>query len=60
MPFLKLAMFSALFIVSGMAFQRMLPRNASEFISKDIVKEKTVVLSSNKNPGFLHLIHRLI
>ena len=37
MPFLNLNTFSALFIVSGMAFQRILPRNAREFIPKDIV-----------------------
>ena len=36
MPFKNLDTFSALFIVSDMAFQRMLPRNASEFIPKDI------------------------
>ena len=37
MPFLNLNTFSALFIVSGMAFQRMLPRKAKEFMPKDIV-----------------------
>ena len=37
MPFLNLNTFSALFIVSGMAFQRMLPRKAREFMPKDIV-----------------------
>ena len=37
MPFLSLNTFSALFIVSGMVFQRMLPRNAREFMPKDIV-----------------------
>ena len=37
MPFLNLNTFSALFIVSGMVFQRMLPRNAREFMPKDIV-----------------------
>ena len=38
MPFLNLDPFSALSIVSGIiAFQRMFPQNASEFISKDIV-----------------------
>ena len=35
MPFLNLNTFSALFIVSGMAFQRMLPRKAREFMPKD-------------------------
>ena len=37
MPFLNLNTFPALFIVSGMAFQRMLPRKAKEFMPKDIV-----------------------
>ena len=37
MPFLNLNTFSALFIVSGMVLQRMLSRNAREFIPKDIV-----------------------
>ena len=37
MPFLNLNTFSALFIASGMAFQRMLPRKAREFMPKDIV-----------------------
>ena len=37
MPFLNLNTFSALFIVSGMAFQRMLPRKAREFMMKDVV-----------------------
>ena len=37
MPFLNLDTFSALFILSGMAFQRMLPRKAREFMPKDIV-----------------------
>ena len=37
MPFLNLNTFSALFIVSGMAFQRRLPRKAREFMPKDIV-----------------------
>ena len=37
MPFLNLNTFSALFIGSGMAFQRMLPRKAREFMPKDIV-----------------------
>ena len=37
MPFLNLNTFSALFIVSGMAFQRILPRKAREFMPKDIV-----------------------
>ena len=37
MPFLKLGMFSALFIVSGVAFRRMPPLNAGEFVPKDIV-----------------------
>ena len=36
MPFLNLNTFSALFIVSGMAFQRMLPRKVREFMQKDI------------------------
>ena len=35
MPFLNLDTFSTLFIVSGMAFQRMLPRKAREFMPKD-------------------------
>ena len=37
MPSLNLDTFSALCIVSGMAFQRMLPRKAREFMPKDIV-----------------------
>ena len=37
MPFLNLNTFSTLFIVSGMEFQRMLPRNARDFMPKDIV-----------------------
>ena len=37
MPFLNLNTFSALFIVSGMVFQRMLPRNAREFMPKDVL-----------------------
>ena len=37
MPFLNLNTFSALFTVSGKAFQRMLPRKAGEFKPKDIV-----------------------
>ena len=37
MPFLNLNTFSALFIVSGMAFQRMLPRKVKEFMPKEIV-----------------------
>ena len=37
MHFLNLHTFSAFFIVSGMAFQRMLPRKAREFMPKDIV-----------------------
>ena len=37
MPFINLNTFSALFIVSGMAFQRMLPRKTREFMPKDIV-----------------------
>ena len=37
MSFLNLNTFSALSIVSGMAFQRMLPRKAREFMPKDIV-----------------------
>ena len=37
MPFLNLKTFSALFNVSGMAFQRMLPRKAREFMPKDTV-----------------------
>ena len=37
MPFLNLNTFSALFIVSGMSFQRMLPRKARTFLPKDIV-----------------------
>ena len=37
MPFLNLKTFSALFIVSGMALQRVLPRKAREFIPTDIV-----------------------
>ena len=36
MLFLNLDTFSTLFIVSGMAFQRMLPRKAKEFMPKDI------------------------
>ena len=37
MPFLNLNTFSALFIVSGMEIQRMLPRKAKEFMPKEIV-----------------------
>ena len=37
MPFLNLDTFSTLFIVSGMEFKRMLPRNARDFMPKDIV-----------------------
>ena len=37
MPFLNLDTFSAIFIVSGMAFQRILPRKAREFMPKDII-----------------------
>ena len=37
MPFLNLNTFSKIFIVSGMEFQRMLPRNARDFMPKDIV-----------------------
>ena len=37
MPFLNLNTFSTLFIVSGMEFQRMLARNARDFMLKDIV-----------------------
>ena len=37
MPFLNLNTFSTLFIVSGLEFQRMLPRNARDFMPKDIV-----------------------
>ena len=37
MPFLNLNTFSTLFIVSDMDFQRMLPRNARDFMPKDIV-----------------------
>ena len=40
---LNLNMLSALFTVSGMAFDRMLLRNASEFIPKDIVLVGRVV-----------------
>ena len=37
MPFLNLNTFSTLFIVSGMELQRMLPRNARDFMPKYIV-----------------------
>ena len=37
MPFLNLNTFSTLCIVSGIEFQRMLPRNARDFMPKDIV-----------------------
>ena len=37
MPLLNLNMFSTLFIVSGMKLQRMLPRNARDFMPKDII-----------------------
>ena len=36
MPFLNLDTFSVIFIVSGMAFQSILPRDAYEFKPKDI------------------------
>ena len=37
MPFLNLNTSSTLFIVSGMELQSMLPRNARDFMPKDIV-----------------------
>ena len=37
MPFLNLNTFSTLYCMAGMAFQRMLPWKAKEFMPKDIV-----------------------
>ena len=47
MPFLNLNTFSALFIVSGMAFQRMLPRKAREFRSYQELCAKSVLSTVN-------------
>ena len=49
MPFLNLNTFSALFIVSGMAFQRMLPQKAKEFMPKDIVFLQFTLTIQTKN-----------
>ena len=58
MPFLNLGTFSALFIVSGMAFQRMLPRKAREFMPKDVVL--VLVSFCLKSSLLTHHLHMFI
>ena len=48
MPFLNLNTFSTLFIVSGLEFQRMLPRNARDFMPKDIVLVGGIVVCGTR------------